>query len=175
MHEILTLENIRQIVDRDGLEHTTKKTIRESLESKYNLEKGHLKEYKHILSELVDKIVLESDTGKNTDKNDKKNDDDSTGKPPKLFSCITRSGTDCPKNIKNLQAKSGMSRAVFLNSGKRIKIDVDGNTLSGDPREFSSGNLGWYLTGKIEVLVHDKPVWAQVGMNITVPGSQSWE
>ena len=32
-----------------------------------------------------------------------------------------------------------------------IEIDICGNTLTGNPRTFSSDNCGWYLGGKIEV------------------------
>ena len=93
---------------------------------------------------------------------------------PKAFSCTTSSGRECPKNIKSAQAKSGMTVERFLGSQKRLAIELDGNRLTGDPRQFSSGNLGWYLTGKIELNVDGEQVWAQVGMNVTIPGSQSW-
>ena len=63
----------------------------------------------------------------------------------------------------------------FLESGKAIQIDVDGNTLRGEPRSFSSGSMGWYLGGKIEIDVGGQTVWAQLGCNITIPGSQSWK
>lgn len=68
-----------------------------------------------------------------------------------------------------------ISAKKFLESGKRLEIDVDGNTLTGDPRAFSSNNLGWYLTGKVEIDVAGETIWAQVGMNVTIPGSQSWK
>ena len=92
----------------------------------------------------------------------------------KSFSCTTKSGDECPKKIKEQQSKL-MSANKFLKSGKSLKIDVDGNTLTGDPRSFQSGNLGWYLTGKVEIEVGGQTVWAQVGMNVTIPGSSTWK
>jgi len=51
---------------------------------------------------------------------------------------------------------------------------ICGNKLTADPREFSSGGKGWYTGGKIEMTVNGKKVWAQVGINISIPGSQNW-
>ena len=67
-----------------------------------------------------------------------------------------------------------ISMKEFLAS-PTLEIDVAGNKLTGEPRSFSSGNLGWYLGGKAEFTVGKKAVWAQIGMNITIPGSQSWK
>ena len=90
--------------------------------------------------------------------------------------CNVRGGEEVPKNLKAMQEKlKGMSASKFLASGKVLEIDVDGNTLRGEPRSFSSNNLGWYLNGKIPIDVGGTTVWAQVGMNVTIPGSQSWK
>jgi hypothetical protein len=40
----------------------------------------------------------------------------------KSFSCTTRSGTECPKNIKALQGSLKMSEKAFLSSGKRLEV-----------------------------------------------------
>lgn len=68
-----------------------------------------------------------------------------------------------------------MSASKFLSSGKAIEIDVDGNILRGEPRAFSSDNMGWYLGGKIEIEVAGQTVWAQLGCNISIPGSNQWK
>ena len=87
--------------------------------------------------------------------------------------CNVRGGEEVPKNLKAMQEKlKGISASKFLASGKVLEIDVDGNTLRGEP---SSNNLGWYLNGKIPIDVGGTTVWAQVGMNVTIPGSQSWK
>lgn len=67
------------------------------------------------------------------------------------------------------------SAKKFLESGKAIAIDVDGNSLRGEPRSFSSGSMGWYLGGKVEIEVAGQTVWAQVGCNIVIPGSNAWK
>tara|TARA_B100000519_G_C14055045_1_gene349344 strand:- start:35 stop:280 length:246 start_codon:yes stop_codon:yes gene_type:complete len=40
---------------------------------------------------------------------------------------------------------------------------------------LSSGNMGWYLGGKIEIMVGKEKVWAQLGCNISIPGSNCWK
>ena len=68
-----------------------------------------------------------------------------------------------------------MTAKKFLESGKAVEFDVDGNTLTGLPRTFASGAMGWYLGGKVEMDVAGQTVWAQVGCNIVIPGSNAWK
>jgi len=91
------------------------------------------------------------------------------------MTCTTRSGSEAPKNVKKIQEAMKMTAKKFLASGKAIELDVDGNTLRGEPRSFSSNALGWYLGGKVEVDVGGQTVWAQVGCNIVIPGSNAWK
>ena len=91
------------------------------------------------------------------------------------MSCKTRSGEEAPKKLKEIQAAMKMTAKKFLESGKAIEIDFEGNTLRGEPRSFSSNALGWYLGGKVEVDVGGQTIWAQVGMNVVIPGSNSWK
>ena len=67
-----------------------------------------------------------------------------------------------------------MTASKFLQLAQTLEVDICGNKLTGEPRSFSSDNKGWYLNGKIEVPVGDETVWAQVGLNITIPGSHQW-
>jgi hypothetical protein len=39
-------------------------------------------------------------------------------------------------------------------------------------REFSTGSLGWYTNGTIQVTVGGTPVDVQIGLNMTVAGSK---
>ena len=57
--------------------------------------------------------------------------------------CTTRTGAECPKGIKADQSKMKMSTSKFLSTAKAVEITIDGNTLRGEPRTFSSGNMGW--------------------------------
>jgi len=43
------------------------------------------------------------------------------------------------------------------------------------PRTFQTSNRGWYAGGKIEVPIGKKTYWAQLGMNITIIGSKTWD
>lgn len=153
--DVVTFDRVKQIIERDGLEKSTAKTIRSALEECAGLKPGDLKPRKTDIANMIDEVL-------------------SVAPKERAFSCTARNGQACPKNIKSAQAKNTLTVPEFLGSGKRITIDVDGNTLTGEPRAFSSGNLGWFLTGKIEIDICGQPVWAQVGMNITIPGSQSW-
>lgn len=164
MEELVTRGNVQSIVDRVGLDECTAKSIRLALEEMGGLEPGALKAEKAAIARVIDEVLAEASAPS-----------EPTTKAAKSFSCTTRSGTECPKNIKSAQAKNALTVEAFLSSNKRLEIDVDGNVLTGEPRQFSSGNLGWYLTGKIELEVAGRAVWAQVGMNVTIPGSQSWK
>jgi len=68
-----------------------------------------------------------------------------------------------------------MTSAKFLSKAPTLKVEIDGNVLTGAPRTFSSGGKGWYLGGKIEIsLGGGQKVWAQAGLNVTIPGSAEW-
>jgi hypothetical protein len=47
-----------------------------------------------------------------------------------------------------------VSKPDFLKQAKPIKISIDGNEFTADPKEFSSGSFGWSLAGKPWVPAH---------------------
>ena len=51
-------------------------------------------------------------------------------------------------------------------------MQVEGVPLTAEPKEFSTGSFGWYLSGKATVMVDGKPVQVQVGANLTIIGSK---
>ncbi len=65
-----------------------------------------------------------------------------------------------------------ISRADFLAKAEPLKIDIGGQTLVAEPREFSTGSFGWYVNSKTTVTVDGKPLSIQVGMNLIVVGSK---
>ena len=67
-----------------------------------------------------------------------------------------------------------MSVAEWNASAEPLEVSVFGNVAGGEPREFASGNKGWYLGGKIPVTVGGKKLWAQLGLNLTIVGSKGW-
>jgi len=89
------------------------------------------------------------------------------------FTCTTISGAEAPKQLAKAQA-SAMKRAAFFKKAGDANVDVMGNKLWAEPREFTSGNLGWYLGGKIEVDIGGEKVWGSCSLNITLTGSKSW-
>ena len=76
----------------------------------------------------------EEPAAKKSKKETKSNDNPNKGK----MQCFTRSGEECPKNIKKMQETvKGLSVKKFLESGKTVEINVDGNTLK----------VGWLRRG----------------------------
>lgn len=65
-----------------------------------------------------------------------------------------------------------VSRSEFRAHAKPITVMVGGIPLVAEPKEFSTGSLGWYLNGKTSIEVNGVPVSVQIGMNLTVVGSK---
>ena len=65
-----------------------------------------------------------------------------------------------------------ITRQQFRDSAKPLTVTVNNVPLVAEPKEFSTGSLGWYLTGKTAVEVDGVPVSVQIGMNLTVVGSK---
>ena len=189
-------EHVQEIIKSVGsLDELSAKKVREELEKKMGLEPGELKSQKAEISKLIDEVLEEQEEDDKqddaaADEEDEEEEEEEKpkkgkkrpaeappedGKQPKS-TCITRSGEEAPKNVKKVQENiKGMSTSKFLSQGPTLEIDLCGNTLRGPPRTFSSNNKGWYLNGKVEIPIGDKMVWAQVGMNIIIPGSSSWK
>jgi hypothetical protein len=181
--------HIAAIIAEVGLDNLSAKTVRESVESKLGLEAGALKPRKKDIADLIDAVINEQDAGGGGDDADDAEDDDDDEAPPPSkkakaepkpagdkpkTTCKTKSGAEPPKNLKREQEGLKMTASKFLQLAQTLEVDICGNKLTGEPRSFSSDNKGWYLNGKIEVPVGDETVWAQVGLNITIPGSNQW-
>ena len=65
-----------------------------------------------------------------------------------------------------------LSKTEFMEKAQSLKLDIGGTPLSAEPREFSTGSFGWYLNGKVTVVVDGKPVQVQVGCSLAVVGSK---
>ena len=52
------------------------------------------------------------------------------------------------------------------------EVTINGVPMTASVKEFSTGSLGWNLTGKMQVTLGGKTVMAQVGLNMTVIGSK---
>lgn len=73
------------------------------------------------------------------------------------------------------KSECNISRGQFRLGAQPIQVIVNGVPLTAIPKEFSTGSLGWYLNGKMTVLIGGVPVKCQIGCNITVVGSKEAE
>ena len=71
-------------------------------------------------------------------------------------------------------AKSSCSvtRAEFTEKATPVEVVINGIPMTADVKEFSTGSLGWSLTGKTNLKVGEKTVSVQIGMNLTIVGSK---
>jgi hypothetical protein len=65
-----------------------------------------------------------------------------------------------------------VTRAEFQQHAKPVEVNLAGNAMLADVKEFSTGSLGWYLNGKTIVKIGDKAVTVQIGLNMTIVGSK---
>mmetsp|Transcript_26506 Transcript_26506/g.49545 ORF Transcript_26506/g.49545 Transcript_26506/m.49545 type:complete len:201 (-) Transcript_26506:249-851(-) len=183
---------VYEILKTADLGEFTKKDLRLQLENDFGLKKNGLKPRKGEINKYLEKYLEEH----NNDDDDAAEEEEEEEEPPPpkkrakkrktpppsddekkkepTHSCITRTGAVVPKKLKDRQSDL-MSSSEFMNGAEPLEIEIWGNKLKGLPRSFTSGNLGWYLCGKIEVPINGHTVWAQAGLNITIPGSKEWE
>lgn len=66
-----------------------------------------------------------------------------------------------------------VTRAEFAALAKQVRVQIGGDqAVTANPKEFSTGSLGWYAQGKVELPVGDTFVTVQVGLNLTVVNSK---
>lgn len=67
---------------------------------------------------------------------------------------------------------SPVTREQFWSEAKSLNVELNQIPMTAEPKEFSTGSLGWYLNGKATVKIGEIPVPVQIGMNVTVIGSK---
>jgi hypothetical protein len=67
---------------------------------------------------------------------------------------------------------SALTRESFRQHARPLNVVVNGVPLSAEPKEFSTGSLGWYCGGKLTITLDGIPVRVQVGLNLTAVGSK---
>lgn len=65
-----------------------------------------------------------------------------------------------------------VTREEFKEKAEKVKLEINGQTLYAEPKEFSTGSFGWYVSGKAVLQVGGKDVTVQVGANLAVVGSK---
>jgi hypothetical protein len=67
---------------------------------------------------------------------------------------------------------SAVSREEFRAKAQPVTVTINGQPMTAEVKEFSTGSFGWYLNSKTSVDVGGKLVTVQIGMNLTVVGSK---
>lgn len=65
-----------------------------------------------------------------------------------------------------------ISRENFLAAAKPLEITINGIAMTAEIKEFSTGSFGFYLNGKVTILIGEKRVPLQIGGNFTVVNSK---
>jgi hypothetical protein len=66
-----------------------------------------------------------------------------------------------------------ITREQFIDDAAQMPIKIgDSGVLTADPREFSSGSLGWFANGKVTVIIDGVAVKCQFSGSLTVIGSK---
>jgi hypothetical protein len=68
-----------------------------------------------------------------------------------------------------------ITREQFHKGAKAVTVTISGSSMLAEPKQFSTGSLGWYLNGKTTVEINGVPVSVQIGMNLTIVGSKELE
>lgn len=65
-----------------------------------------------------------------------------------------------------------LTREKFTQSAQPLNVVINGVPLVADPKQFTTGSLGWNTNGKMTVVIDGIPVKVQVGLNLTIVGSK---
>ena len=65
-----------------------------------------------------------------------------------------------------------VSREQFRAKAKQVPVTIAGTQLAADVKEFSTGSLGWYLNGKMQVEIDGVRCQVQIGLNLTIANSK---
>mmetsp|Transcript_15264 Transcript_15264/g.32963 ORF Transcript_15264/g.32963 Transcript_15264/m.32963 type:complete len:395 (+) Transcript_15264:186-1370(+) len=99
-------------------------------------------------------------------------------------------GTKASKAAKAAKVAAGnaaMTRAEFLRDAQALKAQVGQPLadkeeelnplchLSGEPRLFKSGSVGWFMNKEFEISIGGKTIKAKAQLNIMVPASKHWQ
>jgi hypothetical protein len=69
--------------------------------------------------------------------------------------------TECP-----------VSREQFVANAKSVQVTIGGVPMLATVKQFQTGSLGWYLTGKTTVEIDGVAVPVQIGVTLTCIGSK---
>lgn len=68
-----------------------------------------------------------------------------------------------------------MTKSKFITTAQPLAVAIGGQSLTASPKEFSTGSVGFFLNGKIDVKLPDgSTVKLQVSASLTAIGSKEW-
>src|SRR5689334_13647790 len=73
--------------------------------------------------------------------------------------CLLRSGTI----VMAKKTSCPITRADFRTKAKPVPVTIGNQHLEAEPKEFSTGSLGWYLNGKTIIEIEGVRVSVQIG------------
>lgn len=180
---------LNKIVTNDNLDTLTPKKVREELEKALGLPLDSLKPKKNQINDLIDAIILEIKEKNSTDSpieqitNNVSNVD---YKDEETNANNDEEHNDLNINIPEITKQNGkatkrkqisMSIEEFLEKSQTLSLSINGSSekLAISPRQFSTGSVGWYYGGKVQLPVGDDlEVLCQISINCTVVGSKTW-
>jgi hypothetical protein len=65
-----------------------------------------------------------------------------------------------------------ITRAEFAASAQAVTVKIGDREYTAQPKEFSTGSLGWNINDKVTIDIGGKPVTVQIGLNLTIVGSK---
>jgi hypothetical protein len=68
-----------------------------------------------------------------------------------------------------------LTKSNFTAKANPILVQIAGQQLVANPKGFSTGSVGFYLSGKITITLGGTPVQLQVSCNLTAIGSKDWQ
>lgn len=68
-----------------------------------------------------------------------------------------------------------ISKTQFIEKATPLKVNINGQDMLAEVKEFSTGSFGWYMNAKTVVEIDGKAVSVQIGMNMTIVGSKDAE
>lgn len=69
-----------------------------------------------------------------------------------------------------------LTKTTFTTTAQPLTVAIAGQTLAAAPKQFSTGSVGFFLNGKIEVKLADgTPVKLQISASLTAIGSKEWK
>jgi hypothetical protein len=65
-----------------------------------------------------------------------------------------------------------IQRAEFNEHADALTLELAGQPMLAEPKQFRTGSMGWHAGGKVNLVVNGKTIPVQVGVNLTVIGSK---